>query len=135
MKKLLTSIALCATLALSSCGVLDGTIDKGVIGGKDLVTHTSEELGKLKTEVLVETQEMVSELKTETLQEVRVTIEEMMPQVVETFLNADAVAFLIVGVTGLGALVVLVALLLLLGTARAWWKRLSNRSNPPVANT
>lgn len=120
MKRLLTSLAICATLALSSCGMLNDTLDKGGDVGKDLVTHTTDELGKLKTE---------------TLAEVRATVEEMMPEVVESILNADAIAFLIVSVVALGSLVVIVALLLLLGTARAWWKRLRSRSKTQAANT
>jgi len=51
-------------------------------------------------------------------------IKEVTPQVVESVFNTDAVAFLIVSVVGLGIIVVLVALLLLIGTARAWWKRI-----------
>jgi len=119
MKRLLTSLALCTTLALNSCGVLDGTIDKGVLGGKDLITHTTQEIGKLKDELTKD----ISQLKTETLQEVKTTIEEMMPELIETALNADAVAFLIVSIAGLLGLVVIAALLLLLGAARTAYKR------------
>jgi len=51
-------------------------------------------------------------------------IKEVTPQVVEAVFNTDAVAFLIVSVVGLGIIVVLVALLLLVGTTRAWWRRM-----------
>ncbi len=110
MRKLLI---LCATLALSSCGAFDRAIDHAGDEGKEIITHMTQEISKLKTE---------------TLEEVRTTVEEVMPQVVESILNADAVAFLIVSVVTLGGLVVIVALLLLLGTARAWWRRVGNRS-------
>ena len=121
--KWLRNLTLCATLGLSSCGALDGTLDKGGIVGRDLVTHTTTELGKLKTETLKEVKSELSELKTETLREVRETIKEVTPQVVEDIMNSDAVAFLIVSVTLLGGLVVVVALLLLLGAARSAYKR------------
>lgn len=123
--KWLSSLALCATLALSSCGAFDGTLDKGGIVGRDLVTHTTTELGKLKTETIKEVKQEISELKTEILQETREAIEEVTPKVVDAFLNAEAVAFLIVSITGLIGFVVVVAGLLLLGAARALWKRLS----------
>lgn len=113
MKRLLAGLILCATLALSSCAALKDTIDHTVDQGKVLVTHVTDE---------------IRDLKTETLEEVRTTIEDVTPQIVESILNADAVAFMIVGITLLGGLVVVIALLLLLGTARAWWRRLSSRS-------
>lgn len=128
MRKLLKTILLSATLALSSCGALNSTIDKGVDGGKELVTHATEEIGRLKTEVLEE----VSQLKTEVLEEVKATVEEVMPKVVETVLNADGVAFLIVTVTGLLGLVVLVALLLLLGAFRTAYRRWQHPRNCPA---
>ncbi len=105
MKKLLMTMMLAA---LSSCGAFDTTIEKGVDGGKELVTHATEEIGKLKTEVL---------------EEVRVTIEEVMPVVVETALNADGVAFLIVAVTGLLGLVVITALVVILRLMWNLWRR------------
>lgn len=128
MRKLLTTILISAALALNSCNALDGTIDKGVDGGKELVTHASEEIGRLKTDVLQE----VSQLKTEVLEEVKATVEEVMPKVVETVLNADGVAFLIVAVTGLLGLVVVTALLLLLGAFRAAYKRWRHPRNCPA---
>ncbi len=115
MKRLLTSLILCVTL--SSCGVLDKTIDKGLTGGRELIAHTTEEFGKLKTE---------------TLQEVRQTIEEVTPKIVESFLNADAIAFLIVAMSLLGGLVVLTALWLILGAARTAYKRWQH---PPDCST
>ena len=117
MRRWLTSLLLCATL--NSCGALDGTLDKGGIVGRDLVTHTVEEVRVLKTEVLKE----ISTLKTETLREVRETVKEVTPQLVEDVMNSESVAFLIVSVTALGGLVVVVALLLLLGAAKAVYKR------------
>lgn len=113
MKKLLTSLALCVTLILSSCGAVDHAIEHASDETKEVITHMTQEIGKLKTE---------------TLEEVRATVEEVVPRVVESILNTDAIAFLIVSVVTLGGLVVIVALLLLLGTARAWWKRLGGRS-------
>ncbi len=118
MKKLLTSLILCATL--SSCGAVDHAIEHAGDEGRELITHMTQEIGKLKTE---------------TLEEVRTTVEEMVPQVVESILNADAIAFLIVSVVALGGFVVVVALLLLMGTARTWWKRLNSRSKTSAANT
>lgn len=117
----LTNLTLCATL--SSCGTLDGTIDRGGIVLEDLVTHTTQELGKLKTEALREIKEQMSDLKTETLREVKETIEEVTPQVIEDVMNSESVAFLIVSVTFLLGLVVVVALLLLLGAARTAYRR------------
>ncbi len=108
MKRLLTSLALCATLALSSCGAVEHVIDQAGDEGKEIITHMTKEIGKLKTE---------------TLAEVRTTVEEMMPEVVASILNADAVAFLIVAVVALGGLVVIVALLLLLGAVKTAYKR------------
>ena len=110
MKKLMMSLSLLTILLLNSCGLVDDTIDKGVVGGKELIVHTREEIGKLKTE---------------TLQEIKETIEEVLPNVVNTILNADAIAFLIVVITGLGALVVIVALLWLIGLFRVVYKRLT----------
>jgi hypothetical protein len=123
MSKWLRNLILCATLGLSSCGVLDGTLNKGGVVGRDLVTHTTTELGKLKTETIKEIRGELSELRSETLREVRKTIEEVTPQLVEDVMNSDSVAFLIVSVTLLGGLVVVVALLLLLDTARTVYKR------------
>jgi ABC-type bacteriocin/lantibiotic exporter with double-glycine peptidase domain len=97
------------TLALSSCGALRGTIDHTVDQGKILVTHVTDEIRALKTE---------------TLEEVRETVEEITPKLIESILNADGVAFLIVSVTFLLSLVVVVALILLLGTAWSWWRRI-----------
>jgi hypothetical protein len=122
VKRLLTSLAICATL--SSCGVLDKAIDHGVSGGKELVDHITEKIGEAKTEALQETQEAISDLKTEILQEVEEAVDRVVPRTIDTILDADAVAFLIVSVTFLLGLVVIVALVLLLGTARSWWKRL-----------
>jgi hypothetical protein len=132
--KWMRNLTLCATLGLSSCGALDGTLDKGGLVGRDLVTHTTAELGKLKTETIKEVKHEISELKTEILRETRATIEEMTPKVVESFLNAEAVAFLIVSLTGLLGFVVVVAGMLLLGAARALWKRLGNRSTSQSAS-
>ncbi len=107
MKKLMISLSLLTTLLLNSCGLFDDTIDRGVVSGKELITHTKEEISKLKTE---------------TLQEVKETIEEVLPNVVGTILNADAIAFLIVVITVLGALDVIVALLWLIGLFRVVYK-------------
>jgi len=119
MKRLLASLILSVTLILSSCGAVEGAIDHAGNRTEQIVTHATGEIGKLKTEVLEE----ISILKTETLKEVRETVEEMMPQVVQSILNADAVAFTIVSIVVLGGLVVLIALLLLLGAARTAYKR------------
>lgn len=120
MKKLM----LICLLGLASCAALEETVDHAADRTERLVTHTTQEIGKLKTE---------------TLKEVKDTVEEVVPRVVdqavERILGDEAVAFLIVTFTGLLGLVVVVALILLLGTARAWWKRLRNRSSPPAANT
>ena len=51
-------------------------------------------------------------------------IEKVAPKIIESVLNSDSIAFLIVSVVGLGIIVVLVALWLLIGTTRAWWKRI-----------
>lgn len=126
--KWLRNLTLCVTLGLSSCGALDGTLDKGGVVGRDLVTHTTTELGKLKTETIREVKREISELKTEILRETRATIEEMTPKLVESFMNAEAVAFLIVSLTGLLGFVVVVAGMLLLGAARTLWRRLGSRS-------
>ncbi len=130
--KWLMSLTLCATLGLSSCGTLDGTIDHGGIVLEDVVTHTTQELGKLKTETLKEVKKEISELKTEVLQEVQETIKEVTPQVIEDVMNSDSVAFLIVSVTFLLGLVVIVALLLLLGAARAIYKRWRHPKDCPA---
>lgn len=122
------NLILCATLGLSSCGVLDKTIDKGGVVATEVVTQMSKELGDLKTEALKEVKEAIAELRTDTLREVEKTIKEITPQIVEDVMNSDSVAFLIVSVVSLGSIVVLVALFLLLGSARAWWRRLSSRS-------
>jgi hypothetical protein len=114
MKRWWTGLILCMTLSLSSCGILSDSIDKGLTGGRELIAHTTEEFGKLKTE---------------TLQEVRQTIEEVTPKVIESFLNADAIAFLIVTVSLLGGLVVLTALWLILGAARTLYKRWQHPPN------
>lgn len=123
MRNLLKTILISATLGLSSCGTLNGTIDRGVDGGKELVTHATEEIGKLKTEVLEE----ISQLKTEALEEIQVTIQdtvkEVMPKVVETVLNADGVAFLIVSVTALLGLVVITTLVAILRMLWNLWRR------------
>lgn len=108
MRKWIMSLAILTTLTLNSCGVVEDSIEKAGDEGKELITHMKEEIGKLKTE---------------TLAEIKITIEDTMPQVVESILNADAIAFLIVAVTALGSLVVIVALLLLLGAAKAFYKR------------
>lgn len=121
MKRLLASLVLLTTL--SSCGTFDSTVDRAGDRTEKLITHTTEELRGLKTEVLQETTEALSELKTEVLEEVRITIEDMMPRLIETALNADAVAFLIVSVVGLLGLVVTVALILLLGAIWTSYKR------------
>jgi len=55
-------------------------------------------------------------------------INDVTPRIIESFLNADAIAFLIVSVVILGGLVVVIALWLLLGTTRAWWKQLDKYS-------
>lgn len=115
-KRILASVAL--ILTLSSCSAVKDAVDHTVDQGKTLVTHVTDEVRDLKTEVL---------------EEVRETLEEVTPNVVgsavEEFLNADGVAFLIVSVTFLLGLVVVVALILLLGTARAWWKRIRSKPN------
>lgn len=111
MKKLMMSFSILTTLILSSCGVVDGAIDKGVVGGKELIVHTREEIAILKTE---------------TLREVKVTIEDMLPKVVETIFNSDAVAFLVVTTTILSAFAFITLLILLLGAARALYKRWVN---------
>ena len=121
MKRLLSSLILCLTL--NSCGIFDNTLDKGGVVGRDLVTHTTTELGALKTETIQEVKEGMSELKSEILQETRETIEEMTPKLVESFLNAEAVAFLIVSLTGLIGFVVVIAGLLLIGAARTVYRR------------
>lgn len=126
--KWLRNLTLCATLGLSSCGVLDGTFDKGGVVGRDLVTHTTAELGALKTATIREIKHEISALKTEILQETRKTIEEMTPKLVESFMNAEAVAFLIVSLTGLLGFVVVIVGLLLLRATRALWRRLDSRS-------
>ena len=105
-RKMLANIALLPIL--SSCGAVDHVIDQAGDETKKIIIHMTEEVGKLKTE---------------TLAGVRTTVEEMMPEVVASILNADAVAFLIVSVVALGGLVLIVALLLLLGAARAAYKR------------
>lgn len=105
-RKILTSLLL--ILTLSSCAAVEDAIDHAGDEGRGLITHASDELGKLKTEIL---------------EEVEATIERTMPQVIESILNADAVAFLIVAVTILGGLVIVTTLLLLLGAARAVYKR------------
>ena len=132
--KWLRNLTLCATLGLSSCGTLDGTVDRTGVVLEAVVTHTTQELGTLKTEAIKEFKQEISELKTEILRETRETIEEMTPKLVESFLNAEAVAFLIVSLTGLLGFVVVIAGLLLLGAARALWKRLGNRSTSQLAS-
>lgn len=132
--KWLRNLTLYATLGLSSCGVLDGTLDKGGLVGRDLITHTTTELGALKTEAIKEIKHEISELKTEILRETRKTIEEMTPRLVESFMNAEAVAFLIVSLTGLLGFVVVIVGLLLLGSARALWRRLGNHSKTQLAS-
>lgn len=121
MKKLMMSLSILTTLLLNSCGIFDDTIDRGVVSGKELIAHTGEEIGKLKTEVIAE----ISALKTEILLEVKEAVEDVLPNVVDTILNADAVAFLIVVITGLGALVVIVTLLWLIGLLRIVYKWLT----------
>jgi CHASE3 domain sensor protein len=111
-KKMLVSIVL--ILTLSSCSAVRDAIDHSVDQGKTLVTHVTDE---------------IRDLKTETLEEVRETIEEITPNIVEEILNADGVAFLIVSVAFLLGLVVVTALILLLGTARAWWRRIQSKPN------
>ena len=134
MRKLLSSLAICATLALSSCQALDNTIDHAGDRTEKLVTHTTQEIRGLKDEL----KEDLSKLKTEALSEVRTTIEEMTPVVVERAvdkaLNAEAVAFMIVSLTGLIGLVVVVAVLIILGFFRALWKRLAGNSKLPQAS-
>lgn len=107
----LPRIALLALLTLNSCGALDGTVDHAADRTEALVSHTVDE---------------VRSLKTETLQEVRTTLNEVVPEVVDKavakVLGNEAIAFLIVSVTFLLGLVVLVALYLLVGSVRTWWK-------------
>lgn len=122
MRKALAALLL--ALTLSSCAALEGTVDHAADRTERLVTHTTEEIRALKTEVLAETKEAISELKTETLREVQDTVEEMTPRLVDQVLNTESVAFLIVAVTGLLGLVVVVALILLLGAARTTYRRL-----------
>lgn len=111
--------ALTAIILITSCAGLIETVDQAGDRGEALITHTTEEIGKLKTETLAE----VSQLKTETLTEVKSTIEEITPKLIESVLNTDAVAFLIVATTSLLGVVVIVSLVLLLGAARALFKR------------
>ena len=134
MKKWLRTLTLCATLGLSNCGTLDGTVDRTGVVLEKVVTHTTEELGKLKTETLKEVKSELSELRTETLREVRETVKEITPQLVEDIMNSDSVAFLIVSITGLIGFVVVVAGLLLLGAAKALWRRLGSRSKTQLAS-
>lgn len=72
--KWLTNLTLYATLGLSNCEVLDGTLDKdSIVVGRDLATHATAEPKALKTTAR-EIKQEISELKTEILQKNRETI-------------------------------------------------------------
>ena len=122
MRAIRIAIAWIGILALSSCGTLNDTIDHGVDGGKEIVDHITEKVGEAKTEILEETKGLISALKTETIQEVEEAVDRPLPRLINAILNADGVAFLIVSVTVLLGIIVLVALYLLIGSVRAWWR-------------
>ena len=103
---------LLVALTLSSCGTIQDTVDHTAERTERLVDHTTQQLNQLKTE---------------TLKEVKETIEYVMPNIIETILNNEAVAFVIVSITCLLGLVVVVALVFILGLIRALWKRLSSK--------
>jgi len=63
------------------------------------------------------------EITTNTLEKVESTVSETVPSVVNTILNSEGVAFLIVTISVLLGFVVIAALYLLIGSARAGWKR------------
>jgi hypothetical protein len=112
-------LALIALLTLSSCGALDGAVDHAAERTEALVVRTAEEIDRLKDEIIID----IGGIKTEIIEEVGNKIEEVAPVVVDTALNTEAVAFLIVAVTFLLGLVVIVALVLLLGATRALYAK------------
>jgi hypothetical protein len=109
MTRWLSSLILIATL--SSCTAIDRAADKG----GELVVQFRKEMGTLKTETLNEVDKKLEIIVPRAINRVEL--------VLDNFLNSDVVAFVIVSATALLGAVVLVALFLLIGTARAWWRR------------
>ena len=95
-----TLILTMLTLMLTSCSTLDRVNDTS----KDIIDYLGE-----KTD----------EITTDTLDKVESTIS----TAVDTLINSEGVAFLVVVATLLSSFVVLTSIYLLVGSARAGWKR------------
>jgi len=128
MNKTTLLSALLATLTLPSCVA---AADRAADRGEELLAQFRTEMGKLKTETLEEVDQKLQVIVPRAIKEVEQTLN----TTIENFLNSDVVAFAIVSATGLISIVVVIVLWLFLGTARAWWKRLGNRSKPQATNT
>ena len=99
-----TLILTILTLMLTSCSTLDRVNDTS----KDIIDYLGE-----KTD----------EITTDTLDKVESTISNTIPNVVNSVLNSEGIAFLVVVSTILLSFVVLTSIYLLVGSARAGWKR------------
>ncbi len=107
-------------LILNSCSVVDRAANRT----QQLVDHSFQKLSDLKTEILTEMDQKFQVMVPRATSE----IGDRLDATLDGFLNSDVVAFVIVSATVLLSLVVIVTLLLLYNTARAWWKRLRHRS-------
>lgn len=115
MKQIVKTFGIAILALLSSCAA---TIDHVANQTTLLVDHTAEKLTTLKSEAVVEVTQAVQDSLDKGMEKLGATLD----ATIQGFFNSDVVAFVVVSIVGLLALVVLVALYLLIGFVRTWWK-------------